>query len=401
MSERRTWGHVLPPFCTGSSSIATVVQRLSEEHERAGRTSVAAVTVNRDLRVRHARNVVVDYRPRCPREFFTRGQVWSDHLAGAFGLIRPHYGRLVEPAASTVASSRAGVWFVHEGHYATAALPRWRRAVGKNARLALYVHTPVSRAFTRRELRRLLSYADLAIFVSQALCARTQAACSDLPIPHSVVHNGVDTSIFHSAGRPTSLGSRLEVLYAGQVAAHKGVHLLVQAVAKLGDSVHLTVVGSAAHGSNQALSAYEISLRKLAAGSAVAIDFLPFQPQQRLAGLYRSSDVVVVPSIWEEPFGMVALEAMACGAAVIASNRGGLPEACGNGGILVNPEEVHAMTEALEELCNAQALAAAQARAKHASRERSWGIAYQRLARAVSLAEGHESSGNQTSVGIA
>lgn len=51
----------------------------------------------------------------------------------------------------------------------------------------------------------------------------------------------------------------------------------------------------------------------------------------------RTADVVVVPSRWAEPFALTALEGMAAGAAVVASDIGGIPEAVGTAGILVPP----------------------------------------------------------------
>lgn len=57
---------------------------------------------------------------------------------------------------------------------------------------------------------------------------------------------------------------------------------------------------------------------------------------------------------------MVAVEAMACGAAVVASDRGGLPEACGGAAALVNPEDVDQFARALDSLTDPAALAVAQ-----------------------------------------
>jgi len=64
---------------------------------------------------------------------------------------------------------------------------------------------------------------------------------------------------------------------------------------------------------------------------------LPYHILQRL---YVQADVVVVPSVWQEPFGRVALEALMCGTPVVASNRGGLGEIVQDGitGFIVEPK---------------------------------------------------------------
>jgi glycosyltransferase involved in cell wall biosynthesis len=65
-----------------------------------------------------------------------------------------------------------------------------------------------------------------------------------------------------------------------------------------------------------------------------------------LPALYGGASVVVLPSL-EEGFGLPALEAMACGTAVVASRRGALPEVVGDAGVLVDPEDERALAAAL------------------------------------------------------
>ena len=62
--------------------------------------------------------------------------------------------------------------------------------------------------------------------------------------------------------------------------------------------------------------------------------------------------IVVVPSRWPEPFGLTALEALACGAALAYAPRGGLPEIAGPAAIPINPDDIPAFAETLIALAN-------------------------------------------------
>lgn len=62
----------------------------------------------------------------------------------------------------------------------------------------------------------------------------------------------------------------------------------------------------------------------------------------------RRSRVLAAPSAWNEPFGLVALEAAACDAIVVASRDGGLPEAAGPDALIVEPGDVEALAAAIK-----------------------------------------------------
>lgn len=82
-------------------------------------------------------------------------------------------------------------------------------------------------------------------------------------------------------------------------------------------------------------------------GDAVeGVRALGYVGEEDLPGLYAGAEAFVLPSRYEG-FGLTCLEAMACGTAVVASNRGGIPEACGDAALLVDPDDPEAIADAL------------------------------------------------------
>ena len=177
---------------------------------------------------------------------------------------------------------------------------------------------------------------------------------------------GVDVEEFRPATHCTS-APPYRVGYVGRLEPHKGVETLVAAIEALPD-VTLEIVGD---GPERRALAEHVATRGL--GGRVSIrgyahDDLPL--------VYQRFDVVVVPSLttasWIEQFGRVAVEAMATGVPVIASDSGALPEVVGDAGVLVPPGDVAALTAALGALlcddAERQRLGAAgRARAEHFS----------------------------------
>lgn len=171
--------------------------------------------------------------------------------------------------------------------------------------------------------------------------------CQDKGFPGRarVIPLGIDLRSF----RPAAAGSHdaqrpsITVGYAGRLAPHKGVDVLLEAIA--GDGrLTLRLAGSGPS---------ESDLRQKVDrwGIAGRVEFCGSLAQGDLPTFYGSLDVLAVPSLttpsWVEQFGRVAVEAMACGVPVVASDSGALPDVVGGAGLLVPPGDAAALRDAL------------------------------------------------------
>jgi D-inositol-3-phosphate glycosyltransferase len=173
-----------------------------------------------------------------------------------------------------------------------------------------------------------------------------------------VIPCGVDTSLFRP-GHPVvaraelDLDDRPTLLYVGRIAPIKGLATLLEAVARLasrGRQVRLLVIGG---DSDDAVDGHQAYVRELTCrlGLCDAVDFLGPQPQPALRDYYVAADLVVMPSFYES-FGMVAMEAMACGTPVVATRVGGLATTVRDGvtGFLVPEGDAVALAERIDAL---------------------------------------------------
>ena len=164
-----------------------------------------------------------------------------------------------------------------------------------------------------------------------------------------VVAPGVDLEVFspdidRHAARQALGGGRI-VLFVGRLQALKAPDLAVRTLAELdrmlpddGLPTRLVIVGGPS--GPAATSAHPEALLRLARDLGIAdrVAVLAPRPQRELAALYRAADVVIVPS-HSESFGLVALEAQACGTPVVAADVGGLRAIVRDGGRLVSSRD--------------------------------------------------------------
>ena len=178
--------------------------------------------------------------------------------------------------------------------------------------------------------------ADAVIAVSSGMRADVLAAYPDVPAERvHVVHNGIDTDLYRPDPRTGALAAhgidpaRPYVLFVGRITRQKGVPHLVRAAAALRDGVQ--VVLCAGEADTPELDAEFRDLVDRLAASRSGVHWISrMLPREQITQLLTHAAVFACPSVYE-PLGIVNLEAMACGTAVVASDVGGIPEVVADG----------------------------------------------------------------------
>ena len=263
-------------------------------------------------------------------------QVEARHERGYFDLIHSHYW--LSGQVGMMASRRWQVPLVHTFHTVAAVKnaslaegdtpePQNRldaeHAIAANA-TRLTANTPAEKA----ELVRLLG-------------ARAQRI--------DVIPPGADLSLFSPGGPGATEAARRQlglpqedqiIAFVGRIQKLKAPDVLIDAAAELlrrRPDRHLTIVivGGPSGSGLDAPTVLQGQVARL--GIAAHVKFFRPMPPEKLVQVFRAADVVAVPS-HNESFGLVALEAQACGTAVVATNVGGLPLAVDDGvsGLLVD-----------------------------------------------------------------
>lgn len=130
-------------------------------------------------------------------------------------------------------------------------------------------------------------------------------------------------------------------MYSGRIDIYKGVLELVEAFKKIDNpNTKLMIVGKSWFDESDCIDEYTEKIKIVAEEIKDRIIFTGFIDSEHMPLMYQISDCLVVPSIWEEPFGVVALEGMASGLPLIVTNSGGLMEIVDNScAFVVNKEE--------------------------------------------------------------
>jgi glycosyltransferase involved in cell wall biosynthesis len=359
------------------SAVMTVIHAMACEHAAAGGKTLLLVSrgTRHDYGAGDCQEVEASTPPR-------RWQKGIDIAVARFGGPRRFSEGAYRAHREAIAPDFNGCIFIHNAPEAVRAV----RAHAPGAQVALWMHNAVFQYYARHEVERIEQALDRIVCVSGAIARSVEERLGRMSSKIQIVHNGVDTRLFHPAAAPASAGPCV-ILFLGRVLAIKGVDLLVRAACRLAEEgldFQVRVVGSPNFNAGTPLTSYERSVRKLARPLGGRMTFRPFVDRREVVREYQRATIFCAPSNWEEPFGLTVAEAMACGLPVVTSDRGGISEFAGDQVHYFTPPDVGELADRLRPLIrDAVARKELGARARIAACQLDWSCSYRSLMAAV------------------
>jgi alpha-maltose-1-phosphate synthase len=196
-----------------------------------------------------------------------------------------------------------------------------------------------------------------------------------------VIHNGIDTSEYRPDPATDVLDQygvdpgRPSVIFVGRVTRQKGLPVLLRAASTIDQAAQLVICAGQADTPELAAEVSDLA-RQLRANRSGVIWLTGMLAKREVIQLLSHASVFVCPSLYE-PLGIVNLEAMGCGTAVVGSRVGGVPEVVADGetGLLVPPGDPAALAEAINVLLADEHRAAQMGRLGRARAETEFGWA--------------------------
>ncbi len=259
-------------------------------------------------------------------------------------------------------------------------------ALRKRMPKALLIHWFHNQHDCKPRPRRLFAAAvDHSIAVSDFIRAWAQPRYGLAEAAIDRVYNGVDLQLFQPGGEQNP-GDAPVVNFTGRTGVEKAPDVLLQATLELtrrGVNRFAVQIIGANHWGERTMDNYQLRLDRLAQQiqeQGVNVRMTGHLGREQTARQMQRADLHVVPSRWQEPFGLTTVEGMACGLATVGSRTGATPEILGDDGLLFDNEDVTGLAVHLEALIGDRSLREQYAkRARQRAGAFSWARTWQGL----------------------
>lgn len=161
------------------------------------------------------------------------------------------------------------------------------------------------------------------------------------------VHNAIDCQRFHQAKPILRENYGLSdkdfvIVYSGRLTQEKGILQLIQAIKKMQDIPHLKllIIGASSYGIDKHPSSFIRQLEEESESIRNQVIFTGYITYEHVPSYLKMADIAVVPSMWEEPFGLTIVESMATGLPLITTRSGGIPEICEGVAMIVERDNI-------------------------------------------------------------
>lgn len=161
------------------------------------------------------------------------------------------------------------------------------------------------------------------------------------------VLNGIDIErfIWASALPRDIVGLKSEdfvIVFSGRLTEEKGILPLIEAIRQLSSirKLRLLVIGASAYGKDKVPTPFVSRLQQETESINEKVVFTGFIDYSQIPSYLKIGDIAIVPSMWEEPFGLTVVEAMAAGLPLITTRSGGIPEICENVATIVERDDI-------------------------------------------------------------
>ncbi len=239
--------------------------------------------------------------------------------------------------------------------------PQWAklmRDLGYKGRIILHLQNDHLGHWTSEMLDRLAGQLDAVVTCSEYLRNTFVARSSLLAAKTKVVLNGVNTRLFCPL---KNIREPSTIFFVGRFHPEKGILQLVQAYARVlrdHPAAKLVIGGTTSFGTHEPdlyvreVESLASSVVKTQSGNIQFTGYLHHDLD--LPSWFQRATLFASPSIFQEPFGLVNAEAMACATPVVGSSRGGIPEVLGDAGVVIDPEDIESFADALSMLLDSR-----------------------------------------------